>query len=92
MSSSQQQSDWSVVWECFDKPYILLATPGGGLSKNMQDLVRNAVGEMRRYYSRKIIDVLVKVTRQSLDTLRKRFLLDNGYFILILRWDSRKYK
>ncbi|GLV32121.1 Dynein heavy chain 1 [Carabus blaptoides fortunei] len=75
-SMNQQQSDWSVVWECFDKPHILLASHGGGLSKTMQDLVRNAVGEMRRYYSRKVIDVLVRVTRQSLEVLRKRFALD----------------
>lgn len=81
MSSTQQQSDWTIVSECFDKPHILLAIPGGGLSKNMQDLVRNAVGEMRRYYSRKVIDVLVKVTRQSLDAIRKRFVLDGGRFL-----------
>lgn len=80
---NQQQSDWSVVWECFDKPHILLASHGGGLSKTMQDLVRNAVGEMRRYYSRKVIDVLVRVTRQSLEALRKRFTLDAGEIHII---------
>lgn len=69
-SSSQQQSDWSLVWECFEKPHLLL---GGGMSKNMQDMVKGAVSEMRRYYSRKVIDVLIKVTRQSLDAIRKRF-------------------
>lgn len=40
-------------------------------------MVTNAVSEMRRYYSRKVIDVLIKVTRFSLDTLRKIFL-DTG--------------
>lgn len=48
-------------------------------------MVTNAVSEMRRYYSRKVIDVLIKVTRSSLDTLRKMFIEDleaeaaNGY-------------
>ncbi|KAG8296780.1 hypothetical protein J6590_049807 [Homalodisca vitripennis] len=72
--SSQQGQDWSSVWECFENPQMLLAG-GGGLSRSMQDLVRNAVSEMRRYYSRKVVDVLIKVTRTSLDTLRKRFNL-----------------
>lgn len=58
------------MWECFENPQLLL---NDGMSKAMQDVVRGAVGEMRRYYSRKIVDVLVKVTRQSLDALRKRF-------------------
>lgn len=39
-------------------------------------MVCNAVSEMRRYYSRKVIDVLIKVTRASLDLLRKRFVVD----------------
>lgn len=39
-------------------------------------MVTNAVSEMRRYYSRKVIDVLIKVTRYSLDTLRKIFIQD----------------
>lgn len=69
-TSTQQQSDWSLVWECFENPQLLL---NDGMSRAMQDMVRGAVGEMRRYYSRKIVDVLVKVTRQSLDALRKRF-------------------
>lgn len=42
----------------------------------MEDVVKGAVGEMRKYYSRKIVDVLVKVTRQSLDALRKRFSVE----------------
>lgn len=43
-------------------------------------MVTNAVSEMRRYYSRKVIDVLIKVTRYSLDTLRKIFIqeTENG--------------
>lgn len=75
--SSQQGHDWSSVWQCFEFPQLLLAE-GGGLSRSMQDLVRNAVSEMRRYYSRKVIDVLIKVTRTSLDTLRKRFNLSQS--------------
>lgn len=39
-------------------------------------MVNNAVSEMRRYYSRKVIDVLIKVTRSSLDMLRKIFIVD----------------
>ncbi|VEN47384.1 unnamed protein product, partial [Callosobruchus maculatus] len=72
-SSQQQQSDWSLVWECFDKPHILLS---GGMAKAMQDIVKSAVGDMRRYYSRKIVDVLVRVTRTSLDALRRRFAME----------------
>ncbi|XP_017781875.1 PREDICTED: dynein heavy chain 5, axonemal [Nicrophorus vespilloides] len=71
--SSTQQSDWSVICECFERPHGLF---GKGLTKVMQDMVKNAVNEMRRYYSRKVVDVLVKITRHSLDTLRKRFSLD----------------
>ncbi|KAJ1525369.1 hypothetical protein ONE63_010185 [Megalurothrips usitatus] len=73
----QQQQDWSVVWQCFDEPHTLLAI-NGGLPKGMQDLVRNAVAEMRRYYSRKVVDVLIRVTRQSVDAMRKRFGVDKG--------------
>lgn len=73
------QQDWSVVWNYFDDPYQLLTTPGA-LPKGMQEMVRNAVSEMRRYYSRKVVDVLIKVTRVSLDSIRKRFIreLDSG--------------
>lgn len=81
----QQQQDWSIVWEYFDNPHKLLVPSGGGVSKVMQDMVRNAVAEMRRYYSRKIVDVLIKVTRHSLDCLRKRFSSDSdsaGWFCL----------
>lgn len=42
----------------------------------MKEMVSNAVSEMRRYYSRKVIDVLIKVTRSSLDMLRKRFIVE----------------
>ncbi|PSN54190.1 Dynein heavy chain 5, partial [Blattella germanica] len=76
-AGSQQQQDWSIVWEYFDNPHKLLSQPGGGLSKVMQEMVRNAVAEMRRYYSRKVVDVLIKVTRHSLDCLRKRFSPDS---------------
>lgn len=40
-------------------------------------MVCNAVVEMRRYYSRKVIDVLIKVIRATLDTIRKRFHNDD---------------
>lgn len=39
-------------------------------------MVSNAVSEMRRYYSRKVIDVLIKVTKTSLDLLRKQFIIE----------------
>lgn len=73
------QQDWSVIWNCFDDPHQLLTTPGN-LPKSMQEMVRNAVSEMRRYYSRKVVDVLIKVTKVSLDAIRKRFIreLDSG--------------
>lgn len=73
--SASQQQDWSILWSCFENPLSLLAT-SGGLPKGMQDMVTNAVSEMRRYYSRKVIDVLIKVTRSSLDMLRKMFIED----------------
>lgn len=41
-------------------------------------MVCNAVVEMRRYYSRKVIDVLIKVIRAALDTLRRRFIADEN--------------
>lgn len=44
-------------------------------------MVTNAVSEMRRYYSRKVIDVLIKVTRSSLDVLRRVFSQDMGNFL-----------
>lgn len=36
-------------------------------------MVKNAVNEMRRYYSRKVVDVLIKVTRRTLDLIIKPF-------------------
>lgn len=74
-TSPSQPQDWSVLWSCFENPLSLLAT-GSGLPKGMQDMVNNAVSEMRRYYSRKVIDVLIRVTRAALDTLRKMFVGD----------------
>lgn len=76
------QQDWSLVWNLFDDPHQLLVTPGS-LPKGMQDMVRNAVSEMRRYYSRKVVDVLIRVTRSSLDIIRKRFIreIDPGDFL-----------
>jgi dynein heavy chain len=74
-ASSQQQQDWSVIYEYFDAPHTLFGSPGGGLSKAVLEVVRNAVSEMRRYYSRKVVDVLIRVTRHSLDVLRRRFSL-----------------
>uniref|UniRef100_A0A1B0GQ26 Dynein, axonemal, heavy chain 5 n=1 Tax=Phlebotomus papatasi TaxID=29031 RepID=A0A1B0GQ26_PHLPP len=75
-SSQNQQQDWSILWSCFENPLSLLSSQNGGLSKGMQDMVHNAVAEMRRYYSRKVIDVLIRVTRSSLDMLRRRFVSD----------------
>lgn len=39
-------------------------------------MVCNAVVEMRRYYSRKVIDVLIKVIRTALDKIRRRFMIE----------------
>lgn len=41
-------------------------------------MVKNAVNEMRRYYSRKVVDVLIKVTRRALDLIIKQFSQDHG--------------
>lgn len=46
------------------------------LESNPQEMVKNAVNEMRRYYSRKVIDVLVRVTRRTLDLIIKQFAQD----------------
>ncbi|KAI8118220.1 axonemal, Dynein heavy chain 5 [Lucilia cuprina] len=75
-ASGGQQQDWSILWSCFDNPLTLLAT-SESLPKGMQDMVCNAVVEMRRYYSRKVIDVLIKVIRAALDTIRRRFIADD---------------
>lgn len=69
-STTQQQSDWTQLWECFEKPHLLLHP---NMCKSMVDSVKGAVTEIRKFYSRKVIDVLVKVTKQSLDALRRRF-------------------
>ncbi|CAG9558497.1 unnamed protein product [Danaus chrysippus] len=76
-STASGQQDWSAVWECFESPHRLLSVPAGGLSKSMQEMVKNAVNEMRRYYSRKVIDVLIKVTRRALDLIIKQFSCDS---------------
>lgn len=72
--SSNQQQDWSLLYSCFENPLSLFTSYEGGLPKGMQEMVFNAIHEMRRYYSRKVIDVLIKVTRASLDLLRRRFI------------------
>lgn len=61
------------MWAYFDNPHQLV-TIDGGLPKGMQEMVGNAMSEMRRYYSRKVVDVLIKVTKASLDAIRKRFV------------------
>lgn len=73
--STGQQQDWSILWSCFENPLSLLSATSG-LPKGMKDMVCNAVSEMRRYYSRKVIDVLIKVTKASLDILRRQFVED----------------
>lgn len=73
--NANQQQDWSILWSCFENPVSLLSV-NNGLPKGMKEMVSNAVSEMRRYYSRKVIDVLIKVTRSSLDLLRKRFIIE----------------
>lgn len=77
-ASPSQQQDWSVLWSCFENPVSLLQSQNGGLPKGMHDMVHNAVSEMRRYYSRKVIDVLIRVTRTALDSLRRKFSTDLG--------------
>lgn len=77
MNQQQQQQDWSILWSCFENPISLLHFQNG-LPKGMQEMVFNAVAEMRRYYSRKVIDVLIKVTRHTLDNMRRKFLAEAG--------------
>lgn len=48
------------------------------LSKVMNDVVMNAVSEIRRCYSRKIVDILAKVTKKSIDEIRQKFNTDAG--------------
>lgn len=71
-ATGSQSQDWSQVYQCFENPHILVHG-GSGIPKGIKELVRNAANEMRRYYSRKVIDVLIKVTRSSLDIIRKKF-------------------
>lgn len=73
-STKQKQApDWSIVSKCFDEPYQLLSKSGDGLMESILELVRDAVSEMRKYYSRKVADVLTQMTRNSLDAIRRRF-------------------
>lgn len=72
-----QQQDWSLLYSCFENPLSLFTSYESGLPKGMQDMVFNAIHEMRRYYSRKVIDVLIKVTRAALDLLRRRFVSES---------------
>lgn len=67
---SAQQTDWTIVGEYFEKPHLILEH---GMTKVLHEVVKGAVNEMRRYYSRKVVDVLIKVTKHSLDTLLRRF-------------------
>jgi dynein heavy chain, axonemal len=68
--SNETQTDWSTVCEFFNNPFVLAAYE---LPPTIYTLANSAVREMRRYYSRKVIDVLIKITRQSIDALRKKF-------------------
>jgi len=68
--SNETQTDWSTVCEFFNNPFVLAAYE---LPPTVYTLANSAVKEMRRYYSRKVIDVLIKITRQSIDALRKKF-------------------
>lgn len=68
--SSETQTDWSTVCEFFNNPFVLAAYE---LPPTIYTLANSAVKEMRRFYSRKVIDVLIKITRQSIDALRKKF-------------------
>lgn len=74
-NGGNQQQDFSILWSCFDNPVSLLSV-NNSLPKGMKEMVSNAISEIRRYYSRKVIDVLIKVTRASLDVLRKRFIVE----------------
>jgi len=63
------------VCEFFNNPFVLAAYE---LPPSVYTLANSAVKEMRRYYSRKVIDVLIKITRQSIDALRKKFSQEPG--------------
>lgn len=76
--ATNQQQDWSLLYSCFENPLSLFTIYESGMPKGMVEMVFNAISEMRRYYSRKVIDVLIKVTRASLDMLRRRFILESN--------------
>ncbi len=80
-TGQQPVQDWSVICECFDKPYSLMYA-SNTMSKVMNDIVANAVTEMRRLYSRKIVDILARVTRQSVDELRRKFSPMSGKILM----------
>lgn len=73
--SGEAQPDWSTVCEFFNNPFVLAAYE---LPPTVYTLANSAVKEMRRYYSRKVIDMLIKITRQSIDALRKKFCQESG--------------
>lgn len=73
--SGEAQPDWSTVCEFFNNPFVLAAYE---LPPTVYTLASSAVKEMRRYYSRKVIDMLIKITRQSIDALRKKFSQESG--------------
>lgn len=72
---SDAQPDWSTVCEFFNNPFVLAAYE---LPPTVYTLANSAVKEMRRYYSRKVVDVLIKITRHSIDALRKKFSQEPG--------------
>lgn len=74
-NSGDAQSDWSTVCEFFNNPFVLAAYE---LPPTVYTLANSAVKEMRRYYSRKVVDVLIKITRHSIDALRKKFSQEPG--------------
>ncbi|XP_050432698.1 dynein axonemal heavy chain 5 [Adelges cooleyi] len=69
------QQDWSTVCEFFDNPFVLAAYE---LPPTVYTLANSAVKEMRRFYSRKVVDVLIKITRHSIEVLRKKFAQEAG--------------
>lgn len=79
-NSGEAQQDWSTVCDFFDNPFVLAAYE---LPPTVYTLANSAVKEMRRYYSRKVIDVLIKITRQSIDSLRKKFTQESGNHIAL---------
>lgn len=73
--SGEAQTDWSTVCEFFNNPFVLAAYE---LPPTVYTLASSAVKEMRRFYSRKVIDMLIKITRLSIDALRKKFSQESG--------------